>query len=425
MSKEFDTLLINIKSKPRFFVSDGFQNTINRVVSSLFPNLNINDLNILQIIGGYVIDIISFKYNFSKNSDYYNQWTQNNFRDIKGVILLLLPYINDRDNGYLLNKLTDLNHILYSKSQNGIPEHMLDTDRQDILENYFEYGNMGLGLIPNKKQGKYLLDLNPNGEKLIYKIIHHNLIGLLQTLDIMNGKNYINWVNIVPLNLDNYNSSIIFNNTVSRLGNIKNIFINSSTQDNKRYFNDLLANNLINYNGLWFGEFYNILRNKYYEDVKNIKWLFFPYETTDQSIYLIQGLNKMLDLNKIINSNTNDFNELSDNDQTIFIKSFNNLVNNFKLNIPFNKINLIDFEIIKYLLVYFVNNYSLRKNLSDDIFNKFKLEQEEEELTDDFNKTNFNKISFFFECLTFSSVSIIFIIFKNIFKIMSYSSMIN
>ena len=66
---------------------------------------------------------------------------------------------------------------------------------------------MGIGLLNSRNEN--LLDLFPNNNKLIYDIIDHNFVGLIKTLEIINGKFYINWVNIVPLNTENYNESKI------------------------------------------------------------------------------------------------------------------------------------------------------------------------------------------------------------------------
>ena len=65
--------------------------------------MNSTDLNILQILTTITVDLISFNYNFDPSeSKYFDQWAQNSNRDIKGVISLLLPFIDDKDNSYLL-----------------------------------------------------------------------------------------------------------------------------------------------------------------------------------------------------------------------------------------------------------------------------------------------------------------------------------
>jgi hypothetical protein len=110
-----DLITQKINRTPFKFVDVSFKEKIHSVVRDLFPKLNKEDITVLQILTTFIVDLISFKYHFDKtNQDYKNQWTQNNNRDIKGVILLLLPFIDDKENGYLLKSLQDLNHLLYN-----------------------------------------------------------------------------------------------------------------------------------------------------------------------------------------------------------------------------------------------------------------------------------------------------------------------
>ena len=44
-------------------------------------------------------------------------------------------------------------------------------------------------------------------------MIYHNFIGLLYTLEIMNGKYYINWNHILPINLLNFKQKKIYLST--------------------------------------------------------------------------------------------------------------------------------------------------------------------------------------------------------------------
>jgi hypothetical protein len=137
---------------------------------------------------------------------------------------------------------------------------------------------------------------------------------------------------------------------------------------------------MINYSGLWIGNFYNIMRNNYFEHAKKIKWLFFPYEINDRKdkFYLIQALNKVLDLDKIIDSKCNNYDDLIIDDQINFRNNFKNLVNNLSLNNPIiTNVMTIDLEIIKYLLIFMVNNYSQKNNLP--LNKKFQLNIENEQ----------------------------------------------
>ena len=105
-SDNFKTLLDNIQKKSNKFIDTKFQTEINMVINDFFPILNPDDKKALNILTGFIVDIISMKYSFEKTEPYYYQWRQNNYRDLKGAILLLLPFIDDKANSYLLKKIT-------------------------------------------------------------------------------------------------------------------------------------------------------------------------------------------------------------------------------------------------------------------------------------------------------------------------------
>ena len=75
---------------------------IKNSIKILFPNINQEDSDFLYLYTDKLINKIENFFNFKKEE----QWKQNNFRDIKGVILMLLPYIDDKNR----TELVDLNH---------------------------------------------------------------------------------------------------------------------------------------------------------------------------------------------------------------------------------------------------------------------------------------------------------------------------
>lgn len=388
---EFETVINRIKSLERKFVDANFEKKIKIGLNGLFPNLNDIDTNILFEFTVFIIDLISFKYHFKKEQEYYNKWTQNNYRDIKGVILLLLPFINDENNGILLNKLTDLNQLLYAYKEHAIPSSVLDETREEALRTHFEFGNMGLSLIPNNiTRGRKdpILDLYPNGLKLIYVVMYHNFFGLLQTLEIINGKSYVNWVNIVPLNLTNYIESDIYKAT----------FDSMAKGSQNSFSTNIFVNNLYNYNGLWYGDIYNVFRVRYYEEAKKIKWLLFPYETNEIKLYLINCLDSMFNLTSIINNSSASYDDIDD----IYKYEFENKVNTVFVNLVLGNsmfgLNTIDFEVIKYLLVYLINNNDKAvhgKDKKDLVITKFILkdtDENESKNNDDFIAEDTTKV---------------------------------
>jgi len=357
-----------IKPNNLKFINDPyFIIKIKETVKDFFPRLNEIDIDTLNILTIFIVDHISFKYCFKQKPDYYLQWLQNNCSDIKGVILLLLPFIEDKDNSLLLKELTDLNHLIYSKTKDHITNDILNLNRDDILPTHFKYGNMGIGLLPftSSENSDRLLDLYPQTEKKIYQVMIDNFYGLLQTLDIINGKSYINWINIQPLNLKTYNTTELYIKTKEQINLISGKFLSTIN---------------IDYCGLWFGDIYNVIRIKYYEEVKKIKWLFFPYEKSqDDNAYLINILHEMINLEDIINNEFNNYDELYEKDK---VKFYNNITS-----------NITNSDVIKYTLIWFINNYSQKDKIVGDIIDIFKLLNPDEEKQDDFDDKDLRKIN--------------------------------
>lgn len=366
-------LLVYIEKKNKedlqFIKNKIFIETIKETIKNFFPNLNKTDNHIINELTIFTIDIISFKYGFEQKEDYYLQWQQNNCSDIKGVILLLLPFIDDKDNSYLLRNLYDLNHILYSKPDRSIPTNILELERDKILKTHFKYGNMGIGLLPINKDisSNVLLDLYPNNEKLIYKIIENNFYGLLQTLDIINGKCYINWINIQPLNLINYHESNLYTKT-------DYLFINNFNESKLKSIN-------IDYAGLWIGDIYNVIRNYYYEEGKKVKCLFFTYDLIGGSKYLINILHELINLENIINHQYNNFDDLDEDEQLNFKKEIKNILD-YKLN------NDIYINVISSTIYWLIKNYSNKNiiNIEHKDLNKFKDDDDNDDNNDNDNE---------------------------------------
>lgn len=76
-------------------ITDIFEQELHdNVMSTLFPNLNSNDFNILFSYLLNIIDIIAIKFHIN-SPIFEEQFRQNNYRDATSVLLMLLPYIND------------------------------------------------------------------------------------------------------------------------------------------------------------------------------------------------------------------------------------------------------------------------------------------------------------------------------------------
>ena len=82
-------------------------------------------------------------------------------------------------------------------------------------------------------------------------------------------------------------------------------------------------------------------------------------------------LNQILDLDKIIDMNSINYDDMIEDDKIYFNNKFKTMISNISQNISITNILNLDFEIIKYMLVFMINNYSLKSNL---LGNKRKFE---------------------------------------------------
>ena len=334
---EFNLIINKIKELESILYP--INNIISKTLRTMFLKLNNDDFDILLTLLIFLLNILSNKFNIT------TEYWKNNIKDIKATILLLLPFINDNT----MSELFNLNEILFNNiSTNKISSFIKNIDKDTILSQYFKFSTISLGLIDSNTE----LNLYENNEPLIFKLIHHNLIGLLQTLEIINGKLYINWINIIPLDINNYHESLLYINTQKKIQFLsEHMYFDS--------FKNIITNNLLNYNGLWFGDLYNVIRIKYYENFNKIYWLLFPDDHDEK--YLIHKLNDYFNLEYILNLDYYNYNDLPVDEKNKFIK----LLNTIK---P-------DLLILEKFLIYFTK-YDKNKNKIDDFdkyFNEIKI----------------------------------------------------
>ena len=148
------------------------------IKDQIFTNLNTNEFDLFY---DYYIKLVKYIYlhihKSSNTKNYIDQLELNNSRDIKAIINLLLPQINDVNGTYILHKKIEfLKDISLHKKNNKYNITYIQYDRA------------------------YLLDKDEI-EEYEYSIddIKHNYILLLDTIDIISNKLYVNWNNIIPI----------------------------------------------------------------------------------------------------------------------------------------------------------------------------------------------------------------------------------
>lgn len=383
---QFQDLMNILKSDKYLFVNENLKILIERTIKSMFPNLNSQDTIILNIFTIALIEKISRYFNITD----IEQWNQNNQRDIKGIVLIILPFIDDRDNGRLLFEMTDLNQFIFNKSVSYINNDILNEDKADILKSQFKFSNMGIGLLKNSSPDNRLLELyeNDNKMKIIYKIIHHNFLGILKTLQIISGKLYVNWINTVPLLLETYKESRLYINTKNGLIEFINIILRDIQKQDEDLLNTNITKFMYDYYGLWLGDIYNTIKIKLYDEIKSIKWLIFNTNTLKQK-YIIKYLDEIFNMELFFT--VNDYDDVAYNEQ-------NNFENQIIKEIIKVKTDNSYFEIWKQIFLFMCNNYSRKFIIQQEhpeFFEKLYLNMEDfndDSQTDDFKDKVKDKI---------------------------------
>jgi hypothetical protein len=355
-----DILIKTIEADNRksYYLTTVFNTTIGQYLKNMFPQLNQYDMNILKQLTLYLIEYISVRYGFEKEFA-YKQWTKNNGRDCISLSLTLIPYI--KNDAY--DNITNLTDIIFKKNQNEatIKHSLLELDRQEALKYHFPYSNFSLGLLNNNNNN--ILELNnKDGVHIIYQCIENNFISMLETIKITNGKLYVNWLNIIPL--VDYKKSQFYNTSINELEEMSKLMKGNIIKPLEVH--NILKNN----KGIYLGDYYNVLMNGYFESIKQIKWVIFCKNVNNTYYYMIQYLNKMIDLSPVLNNN--DYNSMTEME----ILTFNNSIKSWIYNLSNNKAIYLDiqweFDILKNIFSFMIFNYTKLRLLDDTITSLFE-----------------------------------------------------
>jgi len=248
------------------FIDKSFKTNITKVINQIFPNLN-KDKEIIKNCTILIIEYISCRFCFDLNNKdiYYDQFYQNDFRDIKSIINLLLPYIDDKNGTYELHKQ------IFSLA--------------DIAK-------------PNITNINYDRSLN---EDAIYKFgekdLQVNCKLLIDTLNVISNKLYVNWLNCLPYTLTNYKKSLLWKESYK---------FNEKT--NKIDFGDMTdVRNNQNYYGIHIYDIYNCCNQFLFQHILPTKWLLYEKKLYDNKnpVMYIEVISDFFNLELLLNKKYN------------------------------------------------------------------------------------------------------------------------
>lgn len=337
------------------FVSDTFKNDINNnVIRIIFPNLNVQHKEILLTYLVNLINVIAQTFNFNMRTNkesYEYQLKQNNYRDIIALMLLLIPYIND-DLNQKKKELRSFDELFVGKSFNNT--------NNDINKNEPRYE------FSNVQYGRCLRTEIITERKFNNVYLEHNFYLLLDTIRVVSTRLYVNWIDILPIDMKSYKNLILYNDTQQK-------FIDNTLND----FNPIIAVKQsvddVNYmKGLSMHDIYDTIGNEFYYNILKVKWTIYDLilETNEQIPMLI-GCSYLFNLTNCTNNVPWD--SLDDNDRNIFKSDWKEFLTFVYNNLNYTKgpISLSNQslqKIAKSLMYTFDSSYD-RQELADAIDN--------------------------------------------------------
>lgn len=292
-------------------LTDSFINEISNVINNEFRSLRSEDKVLLNNHLIEVINVIFIKFGFDLNNPetYYNQFRQNNYRDIKGLINIILPFINDNDNTKK-QRIKSFQDLYTSK------DSKYGTDINKFSPTY-NYTNLQYGRC--NRDNNYATEIPYDNSHLTDNV---NLFK--KTIETVAHRLYVNWLDVRPVILTEIrNNSKIFIDTANALsdnGELKEWDVANSSIDDEVY----------RYGGLSVGTIYNVIVNELFHSIKNIKWMIYTLNINNNFFNYFPILYSILPLNKPLNNVS--WSRLSTNDKNTFIGKWRKLIEDANSN---------------------------------------------------------------------------------------------
>ena len=390
------------------FLTDEKKKYINKLIKKILINLLDYEFNIIIYLLCNLIDYIyirfKFKFNIEekKNEDIIkkddvehnindNSWDEyddtcktilwnklinEKNKDLISIFYLLLPYIDDKNNFELFKEINKLSDISIKKRNDN---------EKDLSKNNYKISNIQYNLYINK-------EINYNIEYVRY---NYNL--LLNTIDQISNKLYVNWIQIVPLN--NYKKSILYQKSVI-FKDINNdnenrhykLFYNLKSDEIVEYYDnyddhgDINYQNLFKNEGISIGDIYTTLCYHLTMDILNIKWLIYHdiFDNLEIDEMYIKIFNENISIDELY-FNINWY-ELNDNRKKLFQQRWYNILIKTSIKDCYK-------VYIKKIIIFFETNYKKIKAIVSD-YNYIKISKEDFNVNDTDDEDNDEIINF-------------------------------
>lgn len=234
------------------------------LINKIYPNLKEEDKILLTDAVVIIINFIVVKFSISDFDTYWRQLTQNTMMDMRAVLNMLLPYINDNELDSKKSELINLSDIFTTKRDNK----------------YY---------YTNSQYNRCVRTDNSIIERpfLIDYFTHHMYL-LLMSIENVANKLYVNWVDIVPVPMNLYTQKQLYLSTIDKL---------AKGDEGINFYMQYIDTQA----GLSYQEMYNVVCNQLFAEVKNIKWLIYDINSDQGPVSVITLLEERFDLSTVWN----------------------------------------------------------------------------------------------------------------------------
>lgn len=327
-------------------------------IRGIFPALQAEHFELLEQSTIQLINVIKYKFRMTHIAEtYFVQLRLNDYQDLKALILLLLPFLDEdtRPKGKKIrDQLTNLNE-LYVKQVDG-------TDVSACNENTFDYTNVQFNRAGiDRRQTPNTVTMDH------FDITHfkHNLMLLFDTIQRCSHTMFVNWMTVRPLLPSELATKPIYVQT-------KEHFDRQTVPhwDTYAVVEDDAYRSAMTYQGLYIGDIYNWLVNFGYVQVKKFKWLLFENEFLGTNMNYLMILSRFFSMQPVIECV--DWNALTLSEQTKWMTELDRFMNHNGLD-----------DVKKVILLFYISKYSNKLQLFNKSENKSLLERVKRELNVD------------------------------------------
>jgi hypothetical protein len=299
-------------------MSDAKFYQITNLVRKIYSSLESDDQILLTNNLTRLVNFIYLKFSLEENT-FWSQLIQNNSQDLRALLNMLLPYISDDSHDQKKGKLSALHDLYTVKDPNG---------------------NFAL---TNVQYSRCIRKHNPDGvitytERPFETVYFENHFGLLlMSIETVANKLYVNWMDVLPMRMDEYEETDLYTKTKEKLSKTEHDFWNGYIDTSP---------------GISFGEIYNTIANHFYYQIVDQKWLIFDFAIEGKVISLLSYLEQKIKLDDIWDQKM--WSVLSSGSRSKFTSEWTKLKSSS---------NRIDRVCIFYIYLFFLSNHRNRFQL--------------------------------------------------------------